>query len=76
MRAIAVLANHHFKHGRYAEADPLYRRLMALREQGKIDENWDSSLANWAHLLRATGRAAEAAQVEARLASSPAPPPS
>jgi hypothetical protein len=77
VRAIAVLADHHFKHGRHAEAEPLYRRLMALREQGKIDENWDSSLAHWAHLLAATGRAAEAAQVEARIASpSPAPPPS
>ena len=62
---------------RTAAAEPLYRRLMALREEGKLDENWDSSLANWAHLLAATGRTAEAARAQARIASSsPAPPPS
>jgi hypothetical protein len=65
VRALAILADLHFEHGRYAEAEPLYRRLVALREQGTKYEGWDSSLANWAHLLRATGREAEAARVEA-----------
>ena len=63
IRALAVLADLHFEHGRYAEAEPLYRRLMALHGRGAKYEDWDSSLANWARLLRDTGRGDEAARV-------------
>ncbi len=65
VRALAALADQHFEHGRYVEAEPLYRRLMALRDRGAKYEGWDDSLANWAHLLRATGREDEAARVVA-----------
>ncbi len=63
IRALAVLADLHFEHGRYAEAEPLYRRLAALRDRGAKYEDWDGSLANWARLLRDTGRGDEAARV-------------
>jgi PAS domain S-box-containing protein len=64
-RALASLADHHFKHGRFAAAEPLYRRLMAQRAGGAAGgPEQDASLGNWARLLRATGRSAEAAEVE------------
>ena len=68
VRALAALADLHFAHGRYAEAEPLYRRLMALRDQGAAYEAWDKVLANWTCLLRATGRPAEAARIDLRAA--------
>jgi len=61
VRALAALADHHFEHRRYAAAEPLYRRLLALRAQGARYEGWDTVLASWARLLRATGREKEAA---------------
>lgn len=66
VRTIAALADHHFENGRYAEAEPLYRRVLKLREGGAVYEEWDKVLANWAHLLSATGREKEAAQAGAR----------
>ncbi len=64
VRALAALADHQFDHRRYAAAEPLYRRLLALRAQGARSESWDKALANWPPLLRATGRQEEAARAE------------
>jgi non-specific serine/threonine protein kinase/serine/threonine-protein kinase len=75
VRALASLAELHCQHGRYAEAEPLFRRLMALRAAGASYDGWPSVLASWAALLRATGRAAEAAAVESPSASSASPRP-
>jgi len=50
VQALAGLANFHFEHGRYAEAEPLYRRLLALRDQGAPYDAWDKVLANRAKL--------------------------
>lgn len=72
LRALASLAGLHCGRGRYAEAEPLLRRLLALRAGGAKYDDWDRVLANWTRLLRATGRAGEAARVEAR--AQPAPP--
>jgi len=63
VHALAELAGHHLEHRRYAAAEPLYRRLLALRAQGAKYESWDEVLASWARLLRATGRESEAARV-------------
>ena len=64
VRTLAALADLHCEHGRYAEAEPLFRRLMKLRDEGATYDQWDKSLANWARLLRATGRGAEAAAIK------------
>jgi len=63
-RAFASLADHHFKHGRFAAAEPLYRRFLSQRQAGAADPSQGGSLSNWARLLRATGRDAEAARFE------------
>ena len=54
--------------GNYAEAAPLYRRSLAIREKALGPEHPDvaTSLENYAELLHETGRAGEAAQMEAR----------
>ena len=64
VHTLAALADLHCEHGRYAAAEPLFRRLLKLRDGGATYDGWDKSLANWARLLRATGREAEAARVE------------
>ncbi len=48
--------------GRYAEAEPLYREALAIRETvlGKAHPDYAESLNNLAGLLEATGRYAEA----------------
>ncbi len=53
---------------RYAEAEPLYRRSLAIWEKalGPEHPNLATSLENYAALLRATGRTAEADKMEAR----------
>ncbi len=66
---LAELADLHSSHGRYAEAEPLYQRLIELRNQGAIYDQWAPLFANWIRFLRATGRNAEAARVEAHIAS-------
>jgi PAS domain S-box-containing protein len=66
VRTLAALADLHCEHARYAEAEPLFRRLLKLRDQGAVFDQWNKSLANWARLLRATGREGEAARVAAR----------
>ncbi len=60
---LAALADLHFERGRFTEAEPLFLRLMKLRAAGAPYSEWNQSLANWASLLRATGREAEAARV-------------
>ena len=54
--------------GNYAEAEPLYRRSLTIYEKVLGPEHPDvaTSLANYAALLRKTGRADEAAAMEAR----------
>jgi len=68
VRTLAELADLHSSHGRYAEAEPLYQRLIELRREGAAFGDWDPLFANWVRFLRATGRNAEAARVEARAA--------
>ncbi|HEX4961526.1 MAG TPA: tetratricopeptide repeat protein [Thermoanaerobaculia bacterium] len=64
VRTLAALADLHCERGRYAEAEPLFRRLLKLRAEGATYDQWDQTMANWARLLRATGRGEEAARVE------------
>jgi len=54
--------------GRYAEAEPLLKRSLAIFEQtfGPEHPNVAAFLKNYAALLRETGRGAEAAKLEAR----------
>ena len=55
--------------GRYADAEPRYQRALAIREKVLGPEHPDVATVgeNYAALLRATNRDAEAAQLEARL---------
>ena len=59
------------KQSRYADAEPLFKRALAILEndQGPRDPSVAIVLASHAQLLRATGRAAEAAQLESRAAA-------
>ncbi|HEV7509550.1 MAG TPA: tetratricopeptide repeat protein [Thermoanaerobaculia bacterium] len=66
VQTLAALADLHFERRRYAEAEPLFLRLLKLRATGATYTLWDQSLANWASLLRATGREDEAARVAVR----------
>jgi len=75
VRALATLADHHFAHQRYAQAEPLYRRLVRLRRAGVVPATWNESLDRFARLLRMTGREAQAAQVPVALGSATAPRP-
>ncbi len=54
--------------GRYAEAEPLYKRSLATLEKplGPEHPKVATGLENYARLLRETGRSAEAAKMEAR----------
>ena len=54
--------------GRYAEAEPLHKRSLAILEKalGPEHPNVATSLENYAALLRETGRTAEADKLEAR----------
>ncbi len=54
--------------GRYAEAEPLFKRSLAIREKSLGREHPDvaTSLENYADLLGKTGRSDEAAKLEAR----------
>lgn len=69
VQTLAELADLHCFRGRYAEAEPLFQRLIELRNQGVPFPDWDPLFANWVRFLRATGREEEAGRVEARLAS-------
>ncbi len=54
--------------GRYAEAEPLFQRALAIDEKALGPEHPDvaQSLENYAALLRQTARADEAERMEAR----------
>ncbi len=54
--------------GRYAEAEPLHKRALAILEEARGPEHSvvASSLQNYAALLRKTGRGTEAAKMETR----------
>ncbi len=54
--------------GNYAKAEPLYQRSLAIWEKalGPEHPNVAVTLANYAGLLRETGRAKKAAKMEAR----------
>ncbi len=53
--------------GRYAEAEPLFKRALAIFEKalGPEHPNVATGLENYAALLRKTGRADEATEMEA-----------
>ena len=65
VRTLAELADLHSSHGRYAEAEPLYRRLIELRNQGSGLRRMGPGVRQLDRFLRATGRNAEAGRVEA-----------
>ncbi len=54
--------------GKYAEAEPLVKRALAIQEKalGPQHPNVAQGLENYAALLRKTGRTAEADKMEAR----------
>ena len=54
--------------GRYAEAEPLYQRALAIREKalGHEHPHVATALENYSALLRATARDAEAEPLEHR----------
>ncbi len=54
--------------GKYADAEPLYRRALAIGEKALGPEHPDvaTSLENLGRLYRAQGKAAEAERLEAR----------
>ncbi len=55
--------------GRYTEAEPLYKRALAIREESMGPEHPDvaTSLENYVTLLQETGRSAEATKMEDRV---------
>ncbi len=63
--ALALLYN---TQGRYAEAEPLYKRALAIWEKalGPDHPNVATTLENYAAVLRKTGRTTEAVKLEAR----------
>ena len=52
--------------GRPSEAEPLYQRALVIREQGSNPTDLAETLRDYAVLLRATGRGAQAAAFEQR----------
>ncbi|MFQ5915996.1 MAG: tetratricopeptide repeat protein [Nitrospinota bacterium] len=54
--------------GKYGEAEPLFKRALAIREKalGPEHPSVAQSLENYAALLRKTGRGTEAANMETR----------
>ncbi len=64
-------AMHYEAQGKYAEAEPLYARALAIEETTLGSEHPDvsQSLRNYAALLQKMGRTAEAVKMEARAAA-------
>jgi tetratricopeptide (TPR) repeat protein len=62
------LAKLYYAQGQYAQAEPLYRRALAIKEKalGPEHPNVATTLANYADLLRKLDRTAEAETMEAR----------
>ena len=67
-RSLNNLAGAYAAQGKYAEAEPLYQRSLAILEKvrGPDDPDVATVLSNYAALLQATNRGAEAAKLEAR----------
>jgi tetratricopeptide (TPR) repeat protein len=67
-RSLNNLAAAYAAQGKYADAEPLYQRSLAVLEQVHGPDHPDvaTTLLNYAALLRATKHGAEAAQFEAR----------
>ena len=65
---LANLAELYRTQGKYAEAEPLYRRSLAIWEKslGSEHSHVATSLENYAALLRQTARADQAEKLEAR----------
>ncbi len=66
--SINNLAGLHLVQGKYAEAEPLFKRALTIGEKALGPEHPDvaTALENYADLLRETGRGTEAAKMEAR----------
>ncbi len=62
------LASLYQDQGKYTEAEPLYKRSLAIYERvlGPEHSHVATSLENYAALLRKTGRVGEAARMETR----------
>jgi tetratricopeptide (TPR) repeat protein len=58
----------YYNQGKYAEAEPLYKRALAISEKalGADHPAVADVLENYASLLRTTGRDSEAEKLEAR----------
>jgi tetratricopeptide (TPR) repeat protein len=67
-RSLNNLAGAYAAQGKYAEAEPLYQRSLAILEKVRGPDHPDvaTALSNYAALLQATKRSAEAAKLEAR----------
>ncbi len=67
-KSLNNLARLHNAQGKYAEAEPLYKRALAIWEKALGDEHHlvAKALVNYAALLRKIGRTAEATKMEAR----------
>ena len=67
-RSLNNLAAAYAAQEKYAEAEPLYRRALAILEKVRGPDHPDvaTALSNYAALLQATNRGAEAAKLEAR----------
>ena len=70
-RSLNNLAAAYAAQGKYAEAEPLYQRALAILEKvlGPDHPDVAAVLSNYADLLRATKRGTEAASLEARAAA-------
>ena len=66
--SLNYLASLYQDQGNYAQAEPLYRRALAIAEKalGSEHPNVATTLENYAELLRKTNRDGEAANLEAR----------
>ena len=67
-RSLNNLAGLYRAQGKYAEAEPLYRRALAIDEKALGPEHPDvaRTLGNYADLLREIGRTVEAEELEER----------
>ena len=67
------LAGLYYNQGQYAQAEPLYKRSLAIREKALGPDHSDTaaSLENMAALYRATNRIEEADALERRVARMP-----
>jgi tetratricopeptide (TPR) repeat protein len=67
-RSLNDLAAAYAVQGNYADAEPLYQRSLAILEKAYGPDNLIVAIAlrNYADLLQATNRGAEAAQLQAR----------